>query len=170
MKSRKKSKKSQIKMMETIAVLLVFLILLVFVMIFYIKMSQSTNTKAKVESANLKAVEIAQFASFMPELQCSSKNIIEENCFDAVKIGVFRNITINDSRGRVALNTTYFDVFENSRIAIAEVYPNNRSWVIYERRPQAKRLDERTVFIPVSIYDPIETSYSFGMLNVTTYS
>lgn len=168
---KKPKKKSQIKMMETISVLMIFLILLAFVLIFYISFSKASNPKARDEKANLKAIEISQFASYMPELQCSRKNIIEENCFDIEKINVFKDYTENDPDGQKALNTIYYDVFEESRVTIHQYYPEGNSWVIYERIPTKTKVESRQVFIPVNLFDPNNGgSFSYGMLNVTVYS
>ena len=98
-------------MMETISVLLVFLILLTFVMIFYINISRSTQGAKQDDLSNLKAVEISQTISFMPEFQCSFKNIVDENCFDIMKINAFRQYVETDTLGMRSYNTTYYDLF-----------------------------------------------------------
>ena len=157
-------------MMETISVLLVFLVLLVFVLIFYIGMSQSTQQKRDDELSNLKAVEISQFASYMPELQCSSKNIIEENCFDKVKVEVFVDSTQHEIEGSIELNTTYYDVFRFSRIEVAQIYPSFENWTIYDRKPDKDNYNQIKAYIPINIYNPNTLQKAFGMLNVTVFS
>jgi len=164
-------RRSQIKMMETISVLLVFLILLTFVIIFYVSISKSTSGSADEESANLKTIEIAQLTSFMPEFQCSFKNIIDENCFDILKMTAFINYTQLDTSGMEALGSDYFDLFEYSKITVTEVYPDEgNEWVIYDRDPGKPQFDRKISFIPISLYRANENSYSFGMLNITVYS
>lgn len=164
-------RKSQIKMMETISVLLVFLILLTFVIIFYVGISSSTSGSNSEESSNLKAIEIAQLTSFMPEFQCSFKNIIDENCFDVLKMTAFINYTQIDSSGMAALGTGYFDLFEYSKITVTEIYPaTGQEWVVYDRDPGKPQFDSKISFIPISLYRANENSYSFGMLNITVYS
>lgn len=164
-------KNAQIKMMETISVLLVFLILLTFVIIFYVSISTSTSGSANEESANLKAIEIAQLTSFMPEFQCSFKNIIDENCFDVLKMAAFIDYTQTDPSGMTALGTGYFDLFEYSKITVTEVYPDTgQEWVVYDRDPGTLEFDRKISFIPISLYKANENSYSFGMLNITVYS
>lgn len=163
-------KKSQIKMMETISVLIVFLILMVFVLIFYIGMSRSTGEEAQDEKSNLRAITISQFASFMPEFQCSSKNIIEENCFDTLKMEAFIDYTTKDQVGKRAVNTTYYDIFKYSRLVAYEVYPEAKVWQLYDHKPVQKRYEEKQSHIPVTFYDTNKNKYSFGMLNVTVYN
>jgi hypothetical protein len=163
-------KKSQIKMMETISVLLVFLILLTFLLIFYIGMGKSSAGKAADEKSNLRAVEIAQQASYMPEFQCSSKNIITENCFDILKLRVFMQFTHNSLEGNKMLNTTYYDIFKNSRISINELYPGDAEFIIYDRKPRKERYESRSSHIPISIYEPVLGEYYFAILEVEVYT
>lgn len=164
-------RKSQIKMMETISVLLVFMIIIVFVMIFYVNISSSSASLAKEDEANLKAVEISQKISFMPEFQCASKNIITDNCFDILKLDGFNNYVTNDIDGQISYNTTYFDMFENSKIVVAKIYPATGDiWEIYDRKPSTRKYGGKTTFIPISLYDPNVNEWYFGLLNVTVYS
>src|SRR3989344_5805663 len=79
-------KKSQIHMLETIAVLAIFFILVVLGFVFYVKMFKSGSEGEKEETMQLTAIKIAQRASALPELQCSENNIARANCLDLLKI------------------------------------------------------------------------------------
>lgn len=163
-------KKSQMKMMETISVLIIFLILLVFIMIFYIGMSKSTSGKTEDERSSLKAIEISQYASYMPEFQCSSKNIIKENCYDILKMNAFIDFTTNYYNGSLVLNTTYYDLFKYSKIFVYEIYPDDRNWTVYEKFPPKGVIGSKESHIPISLYDATTDEYTFGILNVKIYS
>ena len=168
------NRKGQIKMMETIAVLLVFLILLSFVVVFYANMSTSSQGSDQADKANLQAIQIAQLISYMPEFQCSSRNIIIENCFDILKMQAFMNYTTTTDGGQNALDTSYFDLFAYSHIVVQGIYPDDDSeWTVYSRQPSATRYNNQTVFIPVSLFNataPGDSRYMFGLLNITVHS
>jgi len=165
-----RNNKAQIKMMETISVLIVFIIIIVFMMIFYINISSSSNNVAKEDETNQKAVELAQKVSFLPEFQCSSKNIVIDNCFDIFKLDSFIYYVNYDSNGQISQNTTYYDMFEYGRVVIGQIYPStNQTWEIYDNKPPYKRYDEKTSFIPIALYEPNKKETYFGLLNVTIY-
>jgi len=165
------NRRSQIKMMETISVLIIFLIILTFVIIFYVNISNSTEGTRRDDLSNLKAVEISQLVSFMPEFQCSFKNIIHENCFDILRMEAFMNYTLLDVDGQKSLGTTYYDLFGYSKVTVKEIYPvQGTKWVVYERQPAKDVFESRMTFIPISLYDADQNSYYLGMLNVTVYS
>ena len=80
------SRKSQIHMMETIAVLAIFFILVAIGLIFYSSVVTRNVAIEKEGNNQLNAVRIVQMASFLPELQCSQENIIIDNCIDILNL------------------------------------------------------------------------------------
>jgi len=140
-------------------------------MIFYINISRSTQGAKQDDLSNLKAVEISQTISFMPEFQCSFKNIVDENCFDIMKINAFRQYVETDTLGMRSYNTTYYDLFEYSQIIVYEIYPKSvNSWLIYNRTEGADITNKKNTFIPISLYNATTNQYTYGILNVTVYS
>ncbi|MFC1723967.1 hypothetical protein ACFL0V_07565, partial [Nanoarchaeota archaeon] len=81
-----KKRKAQIKMGETIAILFIFFILLVVGAVFYMNIARSSMKKDIQESYDLKAIELAQVISFLPEVQCTESNVVRASCFDLYKI------------------------------------------------------------------------------------
>ena len=79
-------RKSQIHMLETIAVLAVFFILVILGFVFYTKMYKSGVEEEKEETIELSAVKIAQRAATLPELQCSENDVVRDNCVDRLKL------------------------------------------------------------------------------------
>jgi len=160
------SKKSQIKMMETMGVIVVFFFLIMFGYNFYVKIQESSFARQAQRNRALKAIQLAQKSSFLPELQCSFKNVQVENCLDLLKVNAFyNNITINSSSGR----SDYYDVFGYANITLNEVYPNNTRWFeIYTVKPNRVDYQLRS-FIPVSMYNSTTKSFGFGILYVDYY-
>jgi hypothetical protein len=140
-------------------------------MIFYVNISSSSAVMEAENQADLKTVEISQKISFMPEFQCASKNIITDNCFDIFKLEAFNKYVNYDIDGQISYNTTYYDMFENSKIVVEKVYPTTGEvWEIYDRKPNKQRYNGKTTFIPINLYDPNRNEMYFGILNVTYYS
>jgi len=156
------NKKSQLHMLETIAVLAVFFILVVFVFIFYLNVSERNVEIEKGESIQLNAIDIAQKASLMEELQCSQDGVVTESCIDLLKLDSMSNII----RGN---EIYFFDLFSYSRITVKEIYPDKEEWMIYDR--QLEGYSDRIVTnIPITLFDPLSNKNSFGVMIVEVYS
>ena len=161
-KVRHKSSKGQIKMTETIGVIFVFLVLVIFGFIFYAKV-QGINYRGAVQEENEKrSVEIAQRAATLPELQCSSNNIITDNCFDLLKVELMK-----DSLAHAQTQVDYYETFQLSRLLIRQLYPGKKEWLLYERN--VSNTGSLFTPLPISLYDPIAKRYNFGVLEVTYY-
>ena len=155
------AKKSQIQMMETIAVLFIFFILVVMGFVFYAKIHKGNLGQQKEESVQLNAIEIAQRASSLPELQCSEDNIVNDNCIDLLKLEAAYGIMLNNPE-------YYYDRLLFSKITVKEIYPDNHEWDLYNR-PLDKFSDKITTNIPISLFDRIENKNSFGIMAVELY-
>ena len=160
-----KNKKSQIKMFETIAVLLIFFILVGFGLIFYGRIQASGFQATQEENFELKAIQTAQLVSFLPELQCSSNNIIVDDCFDILKVEALSEFIEQNPNIR---NEYYYDLFGFSSITIEQVYPSELSWKVYERTLTGNKA-KSSIKIPVSLYNASSRSYNFGILNIDVY-
>jgi len=156
-------KKSQIRMGESIAILFIFLIFVVLGFGFYAKVQKSGFKSQQEKNIDLFAIETANKASFLPELQCSRKNIVVDNCFDILKIEAFNGIVANNPD----LVRHYYDVFGFSLITVEEVYPYTQQWVIYNNTLN----DSSSIFtpVPISLYDAKSGMYYFGALKVRYY-
>ena len=64
-------------------------------------------------------------------------------------------------------NIDYFSVFEYSTITVKEIYPDNLTYVLYDR-PQTNSGFSLT-HVPVLLYDSLSDKYSFGVLEVKVY-
>ncbi len=172
-------KQSQIQITETIVVLFVFFILMFVGLIFYLKIFKSNIESEKEELNQLNSIGVAQRVMFMPELQCS-QSIVKEitNCIDIIKLDAIKSGNI------IKTNLAYFDIFGFSEITISQIYPiepgkesadptdlslTENHLQIYSRKAEDLKQSFSTN-VPISLYDPIEKKYSFGILNIVTYS
>jgi hypothetical protein len=162
-------KKAQVHMVETVAILFVFFIMLGFGFILYAKFQGINNKETQTKNRDLESIEVTQRVSFLPELQCSLKGVITDNCIDVLKLDAL--ITkLNDEQ----IQELYFDLFKYSNITITQIYPTpypgnrKKQWTLYENIKK----DSSSIFIPVpiSLYNATTKSYAFGVLEVRFYS
>lgn len=150
-------------MAEGIGVLFVFFMLLVLVMVFYSRLQAGKVVEQKEEDFIKKSIEISQIVAFLPEVQCSRDNVLEDNCFDLFKIEAMKKVNENvDSR------IYYYDQFEYSNITIERIYPPGNTIVIYDY-PKPNLTGRSRIPVPITVYDPTTREYGFGILNVDTY-
>lgn len=162
LKKMSKSKKSQIQMGETIAVVFVFFILVIVGLIFYVKVQKGQLETEKEELSQLRSVAIAQRIMFLPELQCSEDNIVSDNCIDMLKLDTAQKV-MRDNQ------LYYYDLLEFTDISILEIYPGNSTWKLYSRRIEDFS-SKYITNIPISLYDPAIRQNRFGILTVETMS
>jgi len=157
-----KKKKAQIQMGESVAILFIFFILIVFGFVFYTKVLKSSSKVEIEENVQLKAIAVAQRASFLPELQCSQENVRMENCIDLLKLEHIDEMTLKNK-------LYYYDVFGFSRIIVEQKYPLTKTLKVYESVPATFK-NKLATFIPTSLYNATENSYGFGVLVVEVFS
>ena len=156
-----KSKKSQIQIGETVAVLFVFFLLIIIGFIFYVSVIKGNIETEKDELSQLKSIEVAQRVLSLPELQCSEDVVKErENCFDTLKLKAAKEILPDNE-------IYYFDIFEFGKIDVKEIYPGDDFWDLYSK-PSDEYKNNFSTNIPVSLYDPKTKKYSFGILSIET--
>ncbi len=153
----KGKKKSQIGMSETIAILFIFFILVAFGFMFYLRIHRASIKTQLEKSVDLMAIEITQKISFLPELQCSKKNIITDNCIDILKLESAKAI-INENK------ESYYDLFSDSEIVVEEIYPKKKTWILYNKTIE----DTSAIFTPVPIllYNSTSDENYFGVLQI----
>lgn len=155
-----KRKQSQIKMFENLGVMIVFFFLLSFGLVFY---SNYQNKSMQDEAFNMQvenAIKSSKRISYMPELQCSETQA--ENCVDYYKLMSFEDVVKNSKAFDY-----YFNIFDKSTIHFEELYPNKKSLLIYNNSiPRAQVI--KTI-APVSIYDPVKKTYSYGIINMSIF-
>ena len=156
------SRKSQIQIGETIAVLFVFFILIIVGFMFYVKVIKGNIELEKDELSQLMSIGIAQRVMFLPEVQCSEDNIIIDNCIDILKLDAAQKLMKENE-------VYYYDLLEFSDGSVLQIYPTEAKWGIYSRKTE----DFRNKFltnVPISLYDPTARKHGFGVLSVETLS
>ena len=156
-----KKKLGQIQMMETIVVLFIFFILVVMGFVFYAKILKGNLEQRKEESIQLNAIEVAQRASSLPELQCSEDNIVSDNCIDLLKLEAASEIMQQN-------DVYYYDRLLFSKITVNEIYPDSNEWILYTR-PLGEFSNKITTNIPISLFNPIENKNAFGIMTVELF-
>ncbi len=154
-------KKSQIHMMETISVLFIFFVLVFVGMIFYTNFMKVRLEEDIETQQDLTKIQINQIVSFLPELQCSQDNIVTSNCIDLLKLDSASNVISNNFED-------YFNFFAYSNITVKKIFPaSTKDWHLYSNVRNGSRT--RTYF-PISLYEPINDSYFFGLMIVEVYT
>jgi hypothetical protein len=156
--------KAQIKMGETIAIMFVFFILLVVAAVFYMNMQRSTVTQEIAEAYELRAVELSQVISFLPEAQCTESNVVKASCFDIYKLIGLSKVAATPE----GLNL-YSGEFGTTKIKLIKQYPSGGEWTLYDN-PKPGFTSAPVTHIPIMLYNTTSDKYYFGVLEVTTYN
>ena len=166
-KDKKIFGKAQLKMGENIAIIFIFILLVVFGLVFFSKLQGKGIETKQIEGRELAAVQLAQKVSYIPELRCSNENVPVPDCYDALKMALFKNISDKDQ------SNYYYNIMSYSTIWVEEIWPSqNRTWVVYNRT-KANATGGEPFQIPISVYDPLTGSlgsYSFGILHIYVWS
>ncbi len=167
-----KLNKGQIRMGETIAVLLIFFVLLILAFFFFSSIQAATTKGAISVNLQEQGIKVTQIASYLPELQCSTENIVPTsfNCVDLEKAraasNVVRNLTNRDfytsTFGYANITLEVINVQTSNNLASTQeitiydvVKPNYKSASLFP--------------VPVSVLDPKNSTTYFGILKVIVY-
>ncbi len=153
---------AQIKMGESIAVMIVFFIILMFGLTFYFNVQKTLILREKAKLNSLKALQVAQKASYMPEFQCSVKGVKYSDCFDINKVQAFYK-KVNSSTDYLG----YDYELGTSIVRLYEVYPGNATFTVYEYYVnQTKVGDVKSSRIPVLLYNYSSQLFSLGIMQI----
>ena len=161
---RKLKRSAQIKMGETIAIMFVFFILLVIGAVFYMNMQRSTVTQEIEQAYELRAVELAQVISFLPEAQCTETNVVKASCFDIYKLIGLSKVSATPE----GLNL-YAREFGTTQIKLIKQYPSGGEWILYDNK-KPSFTSAPVTHIPIMLYNTTSDKYYFGVLEVTSYN
>ena len=166
MKNRKYTgnRKAQVQMGETIAIMFVFFILLIVGAVFYMNLQRTTITRDVAAAYELRAVELSQIISFLPEAQCTESNVVKASCFDIYKLIGMSKVAATPK----GLNL-YEREFGTTTIKLLKMYPEGGEWVLYDN-PKEDFTSAPVTHIPLALYNTTSDRYYFGILEVTTYN
>jgi hypothetical protein len=180
-----RSKKAQLEMMQTAFVLLILFVVFTLVGIFYIGY-QKTGIRAKQrEIEGLEIIKRSQVLNFLPELQCSFDGIVYHDCYDSQKIAAFKEQIETPEKeyfyrtllGDISIIISKFNAkLENpergwdpkfQKYNPEDTDPKRQIQIIDEETIKEK--DKRLIQFPVSIYDPNNDVYDFGVIFLEIY-
>ncbi len=176
------SKKAQLHITETIAVLFIFFILVVFGIVFYARYQQTSLQEKKEELLASRAMDITLKTLFLPELMCTRGEAeAEDNCIDKPKLDFLANS--EKSFFQENLGDYYFSVFGYSNISIIQTYPEPQQWTIYTKE-KIKVAENGTItkdwtrkeptFFVITLKDQLRIDtlpqYSYGYITIEVYS
>ncbi|MBI4139567.1 hypothetical protein HY483_01250 [Candidatus Woesearchaeota archaeon] len=162
------SRRGQIKTFESIAVMIVFFFLLAFGMNFYYYVQESSMKRDFAQFEQMRAVQIAVQAQFLPELDCSYAGDITQKCVDEEKA---RAISALSSQ----LNDRFKTVFGYSDVNISVYNHQNSKWSdikIYSnpKTDSGYQLFTLPIVVCDNLCDPATSRhYSFALLKVRAY-
>lgn len=165
---QKMTRKGQLQMTETIAILFIFFILLLFGVIFYFRYQKIVFQEKQEELLAARAMESTLKVLFMPELICSRGEAEpEDNCFDVLKLNATRKVM------QQYLDEYYFEIFSYATIMVQETYPENKTWMLYDK-PKLEFTRKEPTFFVVTLRDELaginQPEYGLGYVSVTVYS
>ncbi len=162
------TRKGQMQITETIAILFIFFILLLFGLLFYFRYQQAAFLEKQEEALGVRAMETTLKTLFMPELICSRGEAEpEDNCFDVLKLNSADAILLKH------LDDYYFEIFSYATISVRQVYPEQKEWILYDKTKPDYTRKEPTFFV-VTLRDELaaqnQPQYGFGYVAVEVYS
>ncbi len=165
----RKNSKAQMQVSETIFAAIAIIIIIVIGLVFYSKAKAGSMEEEAEKARTERLVELAHTLSSWPELECSVRETREFDCFDVVKLDVLTEILGSGSVASGYSFNYYYDLLGRSRITVSKVYPpsDQRSWTVYEKNGTSR--SEKTIVLPVSLYDPIKKKYSLGVMEFKMY-
>lgn len=158
------------KSFESVAVLIIFFILIGLGLVFYTGFHKASLKQTYSELTEQEAIKIAMKVIYLPELLCSKRKIIEDDCFDVYKLGSMSSWINSDDQ----VYLYYQKDFKDSVISVKEVFPpNGPTYELYKNQPEPEKMKDYYIipsYIPVSLKNSSrDKEYSMGLLNVTMF-
>lgn len=166
-KSKMKTRKAQIRMTETIAVLFIFFVLLLFGILFYFQYQKGAIKEKQQELLAARAIDTTVTSLFMPELMCTKGSAeAEDNCFDLQKVKAAQTLI---EKNKIEY---YFSLLGFAKITVTDI-TNQQEYVIYHQEPGEYVAREPTYFVIALKDDTVNRNkpvYNYGYLTVEVYS
>jgi len=164
----KQSKKGQIQLGESIAVVVIVIILIFLGIIFWNKNNTSNIVELGSQSQELSVIDIANIVPELSEIKCTELSVNRVKCIDYYKLKAL-SAAINDTKNATTFEY-YHDYFKNSKIIITQVYPSNTAFniTLYDAklRNHTKSL---LISLPVNIKNEVNKTVSYGFIVVEGY-
>ena len=165
---KKTSRKAQIQMAETIAIIIVVMIILILGMIMYSKIKEQDLNKKKNQFNELDIVKLSQIVYNLPEIQCSFAEVADYGCIDKLKLKALAEIITNSyPSGKEYFY--YKEIFGNSNISIQIIYPDNTVSEIELYHTDIKPKSVSIMRMPIIVLEPATDKTDFGVLIIKKF-
>jgi len=161
-----KKQKAQIQMGETIFAVIIIIVIIIFVLVFYSSAQEKDFSEQQKTFVDLESISLAQYVGALPELGCSQRQVKDLSCFDTTKLSAF--VTTSELHPRLT-EEYYATQLGTITIQVHEIYPEHRSWTLYNNSLNQSIANSRQVQKPVSLLDSVTEKHSFGILHITLY-
>ena len=160
-----KSKKSQIKMFESIAVLMIFVFIIAIGLKFYVNSQFAYLKDAERKFTDLDSVKVSVILSNLPELSCSMQGVSKYACIDLFKVKSWNYLL---KQGDKDFFNYYSPLVGYSEIYVERIYPKTGDdvWVIYNASRDSGFDYAR---VPVILHNPLSKKNELGILHIKTY-
>lgn len=158
-------KRAQIQSGESIAVIIiVFIMIVVGIAFFYGNRTNEIQDQAE-RAKSLDAVAVALRVQALNEVKCIRSSSTTNTCLDYERVKAMSEILSNEFGEEYAY---YYNIFRDSRITIRTVYPEEEEIIMYDYN--GNKNSSSTVFMPISVLDPVTENSFLGVLEVKTFS
>ncbi len=160
-------RKSQLKIGETIFVLMIFFIMMTLGAVFYVKIQSVSGNEEQQKQLDLRTIKIAEQVKSLPEIVCTQSAIQEFDCIDLIKLTAFSTMMNNQQQKQY--KQYYSQVFTNVNIKVQQLYPAEISYPLFSNTAvitKGAKKSVSTIFLPVTLFDPIKNENSFGIITV----
>ena len=162
-------------MMQTVMALLIFFIVISVGVVIFVSSQKSGFREKERELERISMLKKSKILSFLPELQCSKGNVINQNCYDVLKLNAFEDV--------IADNMFYYkSMFGNTNITIKRFNPepgenswatggkygSSGNWEIFDNKKENYK-SMRMIQMPISLYDAAHERYDFGVIMIGIY-
>lgn len=205
-----RSRRAQIKMMETVVVILFFIVIMVGAFFYFIQSKVDSYEKGAARQEIKETISRVAVVTGLPEIACSSAGDVLSTCIDKSKLAFFNPSsdtgfyydylgltdiiieqiypTLTTTVSHDALPASFFDTQKGYLCDASEPRPTGpvadgnlhygedaksygqcEKWIVYRNRPDTFQ-NSVPYYLPVSLYDPLDESYSLGVMTVWTYT
>ena len=163
------TKKAQIHMGETIAVLIIFIIILVFGLFLYFQYSYSSIQGRGLEFQETEYSTLLYSITDSPEFTCT-----KGNCIDMTKIIALKQLNYRLKNKEIKIEIIYPEPLQKRECTIEDYsnqnYPNMCNfWQIPALKTIKKITSKPVVKTPISLYYPETDEFKIGLIYLTIY-
>lgn len=160
-------KKAQLQLMENTFVLLILFIIFMIVFLVILVMNKAQANTRTIELQEAELIKKSQVLNFLPEMQCSDNNNLDPDCYDIIKIQMFKDYVEQDK-------TYYNSMLGHIKIEVEKYDPSPdinqelERWEIYDY-PYSEYNGEKPIQFPVLLRDVVDNSDYFGIIYLKIY-